>query len=221
MRAAALLVAVHGLVPSADAAPITYSLSGTASGSLGGTPFVNQLVTISVTGNTNNAIQLFVPEINASIFVNPNVVTTVSIPDFPLALVTQPTAIYRFPAVPDEFDVDDELPPLPFVLIASLDNPPELLELTGLGFFVSNQLASYDLRTPFGPLTSVAGIEYAQSTFLMTNRGALRFTSSFDDASQGTFSATVPDVPEPSSLLLVMSGVAAAVAARGRARARG
>jgi len=220
MRAAALLVAVLGPVPAAQAAPITYTLSGLASGSLGGVPFVDQLVTVAVTGNTNNVIDLFVPEINASIFVNPNVATTVSIPGLPVALVTQPTAIYRLPAIPDDVDVDDELPPLPFVLIASLDNPPDLLELTGLGFFVTNQLANYDLRSSFGPLTSVAGIEYPQSTFLMTNRGALRFTSSFDEADQGTFSAAVSAVPEPSGVLLVTSGLVAVAAGRRRSRSR-
>lgn len=219
MRMAALSVAVLGLAPSAQAAPITYTQTGIASGSLNGVPFVNQLVTVTVTGNTINVIDMFVPEINDTLFIDANVVTTVAIPGRPVAVVTQPSAIYRFPFIPDAVDVDDELPNLPFILIATLDSPPNLLEFTGLGLTAGNMLGSYDLRGSIGPITGPGGVGYAQSQILMTNQGALRFTSGSELDDQGTFTAAV-GIPEPTSMLLVASGIAGVIARRARARRR-
>ena len=217
MRTAALIVAVSALGPAAQAAPITYTQTGMASGSLGGIPFTNQLVTLTVMGNTNNVITQFIPEINGSISYNTNVVTRVSIPGRPVALVTQPTAIYAFPFIPNSIDTEDELPDMPFVLIATLDNPPDPLEFTGLGLTASNLLAGYDLRGSFGPITGPGEVEYANGDqFLMTNQGPLQIDST---TTQGTFTATVT-APEPTSMLLLASGLASAIARRARARRR-
>src|SRR5262249_43357886 len=47
------LFSVAGVVPRAYAVPITYSVSATATGSLGGSPFTDALVTITVSSDTS------------------------------------------------------------------------------------------------------------------------------------------------------------------------
>ena len=52
-------VAAFAFAASAMASPITYTEQGTGSGTLDGTPFTNQLVTITMTADTSNITQPF------------------------------------------------------------------------------------------------------------------------------------------------------------------
>lgn len=222
IRAAVLIAALFGFVPFAHAAPITYVQTGTASGMLGTTSFTDAFVTVTVTGDTTNVV----PEPFGAFdcpfcFVNVGT-TTVNIPGVGTAIVTDPTGIWVF-GQPIDIDDNPATPDLPGVVIGTVDDPPALDSFTGLGGTGSMALLGYDLTTSIGPISSalLGGVGYPTDLFVNTTLGALSFTSNLSTDAQGTFTATVrvTPIPEPTTLLLFGSGVAA-VAARARRRAR-
>ena len=222
IRTAALIVAFLGFVPFAHAAPITYVQTGTASGMLGATSFADAFVTVTVTGDTTNVIpEPFGPFDCAFCFVNVGT-TTVEIPGVGTATVTDPTGIWVF-GQPVDIDDDPTTPELPAVIIGTVDEPPATDSFTGLAGTGAMALLEYDLTTSIGPISSalLGGVGYPTDLFVNTNLGALVFTSNISSDAQGTFTATVgvAQVPEPTTLLLFGSGVAA-FAARARRRAR-
>jgi hypothetical protein len=198
-----------------NAAPITYEFTGVASGQIGGTSFTNALVTYTGTANTND----FVSE-----EVAPGIIfygvplgdLTVTIAGIGAATVTDPTRVVGIPeAVPDDVDTDDKLPPFPLVLLGRTDNPPDL-GFTGMAGTGSDALLGYDLRTSIGPIGGVGGVGFIDACStpfhdpcIGTSMGLLSFTTNIE--SEGTFSATVEAVPEPSTLLLMSGGLAAFV----------
>ena len=222
-RAAVLIAALFGFVPFADGAPITYVQTGTASGTLGATPFADAFVTVTLTGDTANVVPELFGEFNCPFcFVNEGTVT-ITIANIGTATVTDPTGIWVF-GQPIDIDDNPETPDLPGVIIGTLDDPPLTNSFTGIGGTGSMALLNYDLTTPIGPLSSalLGGVGYPEDLFLNTNLGALSFLENLSTDPNGTFTATLVEgaqVPEPTSLLLFGSGVAA-FAARARRRAR-
>lgn len=211
VRPAALAVALFGSVSVAQAAPITYEISGIASGTVGASIFTDALVEVTVTGDTANIVSL------GSAFANPSSAMSVTIAGVGTAAVTNPSAIYSS-ATPISFEPG--FPVLPYVIIATLDNPPALDSFTGLAVLGSNALLDYDLQTSIGPImASPGGVGYPGS--LNTTLGDLSFTSDVSPTTQATFSATAAPapVPEPTTLLLLGSGIAA-IAGRARFRPR-
>ncbi len=222
IRAAFLIVALIGFVPVVHAVPITYVQTGTASGMLGATPFTNAFVTLTLTGDTANAVpELFGPMNCPFCFVNVGT-TTVEIPGIGTATVTDPTGVWVF-GQPVDIDDDPTTPDLPAVVIGTLDNPPATDSFTGLGGTGAMVLLGYDLTTSIGPVSSgiLGGVGYPTGLFVNTTLGVLSFESNLSADVTGTFTATttVTAVPEPATLLLFGSG-AAAFAARARRRAR-
>jgi hypothetical protein len=222
IRAAVLIVALCGFVPFAHAAPITYVQTGTASGMLGAEAFTNAFVTVTLTGDTTNVVpELFGPFNCTFCFVNVDT-TTVDIPGIGTATVSEATGIWVF-GQPVDIDDDPTTPELPAVIIGTLDDPPATDSFTGIGGTGAMALLGYDLTTSIGPVSSalLGGIGYPTELFLNTDLGALSFTSNISSDPQGTFTATVgvTAVPEPTTLLLFGSGIAA-FAARARRRAR-
>ena len=219
-RSAVLIVALFGFVPFAHAAPITYVQTGTASGMLGATSFTEALVTVTLTGDTNNVVpELFAPFNCPFCFVNEGTVT-VDIPGVGTATVTDPTGIWVF-GQPVDIDDDPATPELPGVVIGTLDEPPATDSFTGIGGTGSMALLGYDLTTAIGPVSSVLLGGVGSGLFLNTDLGVLIFDENLSTDAQGSFTATVPValVPEPATLFLFGSGVAA-FAARARRRAR-
>ena len=222
IRPAVLIVALLGFVPAVYAVPITYVQTGTASGILGATPFTDAFVTLTLIGDTDNVVPELFGDFNCPFcYVNEGVVT-VGIPGIGTATITDATAIWVFAQAVD-IDDDPITPELPGVVFGTLDDPPETDSFTGIGGTGNIALLDYDLTTPIGPVSSalLGGVGYPPSLFLNTDLGVLRFRENILTDSDGTFTATVgvTAVPEPTTLVLFGSGIAA-YAARVRRPAR-
>jgi hypothetical protein len=207
---------VLGFGSPARATPITYEVSGIASGTIGASTFTSVLVAVTLTGDTSNVVaETFGGLCPVDCLVNAGT-ATVSIPGIGTATITDPTAIYSF-SIP--VIIDPGFPELPYVIIGTLDVPPATDSFTGIGFVGSSAFLDYDLRTSIGPITaSPGGVGYPVGLFVQTTLGNLAFTSNFEPTTQGTFSAAT--VPEPSSLLLFGAGFVAFAGARLRQTAR-
>jgi hypothetical protein len=141
--------------------------------------------------------------------------TTVTIAGIGTATITDPNAVYSFPA---PIGIADGFPVLPYVIFGTLDHSPALDSFTGFGAQGSNALLGYDLTTSIGPITgSPGGVDYPTRTFLHTTLGNLSFTANITPTGAGTFTAIV--TPEPMSLLLLGSGITM-LAGMSRFRAR-
>ena len=201
----------------AEAAPITYQLSSVASGQIGAMTFTNAQVSLIGTGDTANVVAFIDPSIPASLFANPFSTFAITIGGVGTAIILDPSAIWALPDLIPGFN------PVPLVLFGRLDAPPALDSITGIGFFGDPALAGYDGTTAIGPITGIGGIDFnpncstpGNDPCLHTSLGLLRFSPT-EELGQGTFVATVAPVPEPATLFLLGSGVAALV---GRSRFR-
>ena len=137
---------------------------------------------------------------------------------FGTATITDPTEII---ATQIAISITTGFPVLPYVIFGTVDSPPSLESITGLGVTGNNALLGYNLTTSIGPITGVGGVGYPTQLIVHTTAGDLHFISNFGPTSQSTFSATLGQtaVPEPTSLLLLGTGIAA-VAGRSRFRRR-
>ena len=207
---AALVAAWLCLAAVVEAAPITYVITGTASGMIGGTAFTNALVQVTATGDTGNVVPLNVG--GYDYFANVPSATTVTIAGIGTATVTgaaapglspNPVGIFAFPT---PIQLEPTLPATAVVVIGTLDFLPALIDFTGIGAVGGDALLGYDLRTSIGPITAGGGVGYPPSLFVYTTLGNLSFTENLSGSSPGTFAATAT-VPEPTSLLLTAIGL--------------
>jgi hypothetical protein len=208
--AVSAIIVLLACAAPAKADPITYKLTGTGSGTIGGLPFTDALVTVTLTGNTSNVTSV-------ALFPGPNWLvnvgtTTINIPGIGLANVTDATAMYSS-VVPFAGAPTFGLPVLPYVLLGQLDHPPATNSQTSIAGMGSDALLGYNLQTSIGPITSsLGGLATPPSLIVHTNLGNLVFD--VNPLSGGTFTATTTPVPEPSTLSLLAVGVVALVGSR-------
>ncbi len=195
---ALLATAAFCTVTQVQAAPITYSLSTTASGRLGASTFTNALVTVTLTGDTSNITSDPGPidvtdRLPSGWLANPGT-ATVSISGLGTATFTGSMVMlstFNEPS-PMFFGV-------PAVLILELTDGTGVLAQQGPVLF------GYDLRSSLGPVTGTGGSSAPDpnATFA-TTRGTLLFTA--PPIATGTTTFTAVATPEPRLLALTQSG---------------
>jgi hypothetical protein len=176
----------------AGAGPILYTEQAVGSGTLGGVPFTNALVTVTFTGDTANVT-------GGPLFLNTVGAETVTVAGIGTAAVTEPFL--------DAFD-NQSTSGAGIGAGTSSSFAPDILDTFNPAF------ATYDLRSFIGPLSGIPA--FNPTITFSTSLGAFNLQSVAGDS---TFTATSP-VPEPSGLALLGLGTAALAGWRWRKRAK-
>jgi hypothetical protein len=191
MKRILVVLAATGILGGiASAAPITYSLSTTATGTLGASPFTDALVTVTLTGDTSNVTAG--PPPFTDVVVNPGS-ATVSVSGLGTGTFTDSIVIV------DTLS-DTTVLGGPAVLI--LDNTSG----TGILLQTGSVFTSYDLRSSLGPITGTGGVASGShmTPIFPTTAGDLTWAVG---QSLGTSTFTASTVPEPASLTLFSVGL--------------
>jgi hypothetical protein len=196
-KSALLGVAFAAVGVSAFAAPITYTLSGTGTGTVGATAFTSAAYTISVVGDTT------------AITGGPtfsNVVTgTMTIAGIGTATITEPIRVFNNQGS----------------AAFGVGRPgSDLLDVTNPAF------ATYALATNLGPIPGLTPFALNQFTTLASSLGAITMPTSGPVTFQATTSAVPPaaSTPVPTLseygllLLALLTGGVAALRLRSRSR---
>jgi PEP-CTERM motif-containing protein len=162
---------------SADS--IIYTFTGTGSGTVGTSNFLNQSISITVLGNTENVINAM-----AGIFVNASLNTSIDIPSIATIRVEDLTNMFSN-STPNG---------------AGIGIGDSTLHLALFGLIPAN---SYNLTSDFGPLFNANPVAATEFVNVATSEGTLDMTS----WTNVTFNASLSAVPEPGSVLLLSVGL--------------
>ena len=176
----------------ANADSITYTVSSTATGTIGEASFTDALVTITFVGDTSNVTSPF-----TGLFVNSveEVAATGTIGGIGTFTFSDSLAAFvnQFGTYGPTAGIDD----------LSFNDILDTFDTTS-----GSEFGSYDLTTAIGPITDAS--IFNPGTSYGTCDGDLTFT---DMSANSTFTATT-SVPEPSSLLLLGVALAGLVTLR-------
>jgi hypothetical protein len=179
VAAAIVLIAVTGGSTFAMASAITYTVSDTASGTLGATSFTGALVTVSFSGDTGTVFMS-----SAGFWENDIGTATVTIAGIGTATFTD--AMFAF---------DNQA-----AIAAGIgDNTCVGCRASVLDTF-NSVFGSYDLMSAIGPISGA--VFFRPDLSYGTTMGLLNFSSA---GATSTFTATT--VPEPANLILLGTGL--------------
>jgi hypothetical protein len=189
-RILVVLAATGILGGTASAAPITYTLTTTATGTLGASPFTDALVSVTLTGDTTNVTAG--PPPFTDVLVNPGS-ATVSVSGIGTGTFTDSIVIV---------DTLTDTTVLGFPAVLILDNTSG----TGILLQTGSVFTSYDLRSSLGPITGTGGVASGShmTPIFPTTAGNLTWAVG---QSLGTSTFTASTVPEPTSLTLFSVGL--------------
>ena len=201
-----------GLASPSHAAQITYTVAAIATGTLGGSPFMDALVTVTLVGDTSTVFQPIpdgLPDLRAN-----RGTATVTIAGVGSATFNHPNgyAVVAFPMIPGEI-------PLPSVGIweGFGEHAETGTAILGVG---NDSLTGYNLTSPLGPLPGSAGGGASEPDGsphgYATTAGAFTIQRT-GEVGTLTVSIATP-VPEPTSLSLLGVGGLSLLAARRRRR---
>lgn len=191
MKRILVVLAATGILGGiASAAPITYTLTTTATGTLGASPFTDALVSVTLTGDTSNVTAG--PPPFTDVVVNPGS-ATVSVSGLGTGTFTDSIVIV------DTLS-DTAILGGPGVLI--LDNTSG----TGILLQTGSVFTSYYLQSSLGPITGTGGVASGShmTPIFPTTAGNLTWAVG---QSLGTSTFTASTVPEPTSLTLFSVGL--------------
>jgi hypothetical protein len=200
-----------------QAVPIRYTLTGTASGSLGGTPFSNSAFTVILDGDTDSVTtwggdgtstySFFGPGFSA-----PGSVASIQIDGLPLANFTTAVEIFLAQAYTAYFGSP----------LLSFGRPNSNTSLPGWVGMAASGLAGVSLGTEFVSLNS--GVQFCSTTGpmnLFTDRGTLLASGPCGNTLVSVTSQYLAPVPLPGGAWLVAGALCALGAARRKAGVSG
>lgn len=175
---AALALASTGITATAES--ITYTITDTASGSIGAQSFANQNITVTFTGDTSNVAY---SPVNFY-YITPGT-ATIQIGNLGTYSFTDPTQFF-----------DNQV--VSIAGISDTANSHSILDTHNAAF------ASYADTTSIGPLSGTS--YYSANILFNTSGGALDFTSAGSTSTLAASLGSAP-TPEPSSLALLGTGL--------------
>ncbi len=175
------LMLLGGSVGQTIASPITYTVEGTATGTLGTNAFIDALVTVTFTGDTSNVVNQ-----GGGFFSNSIGTATVTVAGVGTATFTDSMQAF----------VNQTYGPPAAAGIGDITQGGSVFDT------LNTQFATYDLTTPLGP---VSGGSFIRPDLSFNTTLGL-FNLSLSQSS--TFTATTAVVPEPATLALFGLGLA-------------
>ena len=201
-------IGMLGTASPTQAIPITYTETSVASGTLGGIPFTDAEITVTLTANTSGVIEPL-PEDFPGVLLNAGA-ATITIAGLGTAAFNDPNgyAAIVFPELPDEGIL------IPGMIIAQFDNAlgDSFTHILGV---MDDSLAGYALQGPFGPVSNTGFGVVTSDVIYSTTAGILAFTGGGDPV---TLTVTTEAVPEPAIVSLFGVSGLGAIAARRRRR---
>jgi hypothetical protein len=188
MKIQAILCSALAIAGLAGAAPITFTISTSGSGTLGGLTFTDATIVFTAVTDTTNILNGVPQNFDAGAATSsPQNTDTVTISGLGSWLLSDPVFFFddRITGVIGFSDLNQ-----------TLDTFTDLLDQSDTTF------TTYTMKTALGPISDPIANGTGVFTNIPTSNGPLAFTTNSTNAS---FAATLGSVPEPGSMALILA----------------